>query len=121
MMFLVLQTVGGVMGFISAALFCLAAYQYIVLQGKEKDRVVLRGLIAYAAHLVSLIALALLMARFETQTQRAAAFAVPVLLLVACAYFAYRGSETRAGRRLLASTGFLMVSYLVAFAVPRVG
>jgi hypothetical protein len=110
-----------VLGFISAALFCLAAYQYIVLQGKEKNRFVLRGLVAYAAHLVSLIALALLMTRLETGRQFAAAFAVPVVLLAACAYFAYRGSEARAGRRLLASVGFLMVSYVIAFGVPAAG
>ncbi len=122
MMATVLRTFGGVMGFISAALFCLAAYQYVVLQGREKNRYVKRGLLAYVAHLVSLILLALLMVRSEAGRQLAtAAFAVPVLLLAACAYFAYRGSEARAGRRLLASVGFLMISYVVAFSLPAAG
>ncbi len=117
-MIFILRTFCGLTVFLSAALFCLAAYQYIVLQGKEKNPFVLRGLVAYAAHLVSLIVLALLMGHFETDRAFAVAFAAPVVLLAACAYFAYRGSEARAGRRLLASTGFLMVYYVIAFSLP---
>ncbi len=115
---LVLHTFGAVMGFVSAALFCLAAYRYIVVQGKEKNRLVLQGLIAYVAHLVSLVALALLMSRFESVGQFAVAFSAPVLLLIACAYFGYR-ADTVGGRRLLVASVFLLVSYIVAFGVPR--
>ncbi len=112
---MVIQTFGAVMAFISATLFCLAAYRYIVL--RTRNRFVLQGLIAYLAHLVGLVVLLFLMPQFGSVTQFAVAFAAPVLLLAACGYFGYRAAETAAGRRLLFASVFLLVSYAITFGV----